>query len=179
VGQFVAPRITEGAIESRLTKHGGTAHAHVRAFPWPRLLFTDGDSLDIDARGVRLDVGGGNIDALGPLDGFGAVDIRLTSSTAGPVHVKQMTLRKQHGSVYRFAVTGSVTPAALLTFAAGVPPPPPGAPGIATAPAPIDVTATLRSTHGRTQVVTASGTIARIPIGALARVLVGALADRV
>lgn len=175
----MAPPITEGSIESRLTKHGGTAHASVRAFPWLRLLFKDGDSLKIDARGVRLDVGGGNIDALGPLDGFGKVDISLASSTAGPVHVKKMTLRRQHGGVYRFAVTGSVTPASLLTFAAGVPPPPPGAPGIATAPAPIDVTATLRSNHGRTQVVTASGTIARIPIGALARVLVGALADRV
>jgi hypothetical protein len=175
----VAPGITEGGIESRLTKHGGTAHARVRAFPWPRLLLTEGDSLTIDARGVQLDAGGGNMNALGPLDGFGDVDIRLVNSSAGPVRVNTMTLRKGNDGLYRFAVSGTVTPAALLTFAAGVPPPPPGAPGVATAPVPVDVRATLRSAHGSMQIVTASGTIARVPVGALARVLVGTLADRV
>src|SRR3954452_21519244 len=84
--QLALPPIAEHKVESRLERDGGTAHAEVHAFPALRLLFGDGDSLDVRSRGVRLDVRGAGAD-LGRLDGFDEVHVRVTEADAGPLDV--------------------------------------------------------------------------------------------
>src|SRR5215211_4847164 len=51
--QFALPALAERRAEDRLEEGGGSASADVRAFPALRLLFGDGDSLDVRGRGLR------------------------------------------------------------------------------------------------------------------------------
>src|ERR1700750_2516824 len=83
-GQFVAPRIAANQVEKRLTKDGGTATASVHAFPWPRLLFHEGDSLKVRASGIKLPLIAPSSKVLGGIDGFDDVDIQVTDASAGP-----------------------------------------------------------------------------------------------
>src|SRR3954467_8178477 len=50
--QFVLPPIVAHRVESELTKHGGHARVHLSALPAPRLLFKEGDSLEVRATGI-------------------------------------------------------------------------------------------------------------------------------
>ena len=91
-GQFVAPRIASRQIEKRLTDKGGTAHAEVHAFPWPRLLFTEGSSVEVRAEGVELPLVSPTKKVLSQLDGFDKVDVDITDATAGPMRSKSCRL---------------------------------------------------------------------------------------
>ena len=170
-GQYVAPRIASSRIEDELTKDGGSAHAEVKAFPWPRLLFTEGDSVKVRAHDVSLPLAKATGPVLKDLDGFNTVDIEITNSTAGPMRIARLSLKKQHGP-YETVVQGSVTPSDVAAFLTGFSLP------FATEPVPIDLTATIRSDNGNPRAVVAHGTVAGLPAGPLVEALAQALAGR-
>src|SRR3954463_1349181 len=83
--QLGLPRLVERKAEQRLTRHGGHARVHLRAFPVTRLLRKRGDSLVVRASGlVAAGSEDGDRDAgttggrgLHELDGFTHVDIQV------------------------------------------------------------------------------------------------------
>jgi hypothetical protein len=170
-GQFVAPRIAARQVEKRLTKQGGTAKAEVKAFPWPRLLFTEGDTLKVKAQHLGLPLISPSKKVLQDLDGFNTVDIDVTDSTAGPMRIAHLGLRKKNGP-YEVQVQGSVSPSDVAAFLTGFSLP------FGTEPVPIDLTATIRSDDGRPHAVVAHGTVAGLPAGPLVEALAQALAGR-
>jgi hypothetical protein len=170
-GQFVAPRIAARQVEKKLTKGGGSAHAEVHAFPWPRLLFTEGDSLEVRASGVQLPLAAPGQPVLKQLDGFNTVDVTITDATAGPMRVTRLSLTKKTGP-YEVQVHGSVSPSDVAAFVTGFSLP------FGTQPVPVDVAATIRSEGGVPHAVAASGTVAGLPAGPLVEALAQALAGR-
>src|SRR3954453_7405198 len=171
VGQFVAPRIAAGKIEDRLTKAGGTAHAEVKALPWPRLLFTEGDSIRVEAKGIALPLTSPNAPVLKELDGFNKVDIQVTDATAGPMQIQSLTLKRDKGP-YEVSIQGSVSPSDVSAFVTGFSLP------FGTQPVPIDLQAVLRSDDGRPRAGTARGRVAGFPAGPLGEAVAQALAGR-
>jgi hypothetical protein len=158
-GQLIAPRIAAREIEKRLTKGGGSAHAKVHAIPWPRLIFTEGDSVEVKANGIALPVISPNEPVLKDLDGFNRVDIQVTSSSVGPMEVTSLTLQRD-GGPYELSVQGGVA----VPFTGEK--------------VPIDLQAVLRSDGGRPRTVTAHGTVAGFPAGPLVEALAQALVGR-
>ena len=170
-GQFAAPRIASDRIEKRLTSDGGSARAEVHAFPWPRLLFTDGDSVKVRARGITLPLVSPTEPVLRDLDGFDRVDLEVTDATAGPVRLETAALKRDEGP-YRAIIRGTVTPSDLARFVTGFALP------FGDQPVPLDLRAVLRSDRGRPRAVTAHGTVAGLPAGPLVEALAQALAGR-
>jgi len=158
----------------------------VHSRPALRLLFTDGDSITIHGRGVRVELPAlgapAKHDALGKLDGFTDVDISLDQVNAAPLHVRRFTLTRSGGSKpYRLTMTGTTTAGAIGSYVGG----PLGAlgaqlvlPGAGQA-IPIQADYELRSDHGRPQVVGGGGQVAGIPLGPLGAALTSAILDRV
>src|SRR4051794_23799157 len=185
IGQFVAPRVAADQVENRLTKDGGTATASVHAFPWPRLLFKEGDSLKVRARGIQLPLVPPN--DINKIDGFDDVDIQVTDATAGPFKVSRLTLQRNGGNAYRTTLTGTTTARQVATFAgsqaggalggflsglAG------GALPFGDQTVPFDFTAALRSNGGRISAAAVAGNVAGFPAGPLAEAVAQALAGR-
>jgi hypothetical protein len=170
-GQFVAPRIAARQVEKGLTKDGGSAHAEVHAFPWPRLLFSEGSSLKVRAEGIELPLVSPTKPVLQQLDGFDTVDVEVTDSSAGPMRVSHLSLKKTSGP-YETHVTGSVSPSDVAAFLTGFALP------FGNEAVPIDLTATIRSDNGRPHAVAAHGTVAGLPAGPLVEALAQALAGR-
>jgi hypothetical protein len=186
--QLALPPIAEHKVESRLERDGGTAHADVHAFPALRLLFGDGDSLDVRGRNVRLDVHGAGAD-LGRLDGFDEVHVRVTEADAGPLDVRSLSLDRAEGDAqYELRSGAETTPRELAGFlgsqaggalgglfgdlAAG------SLPGGGNTRVPLRLTAHVTSRDGRPEVTGAVGSVAGIPAGPLAELVVGALLAR-
>jgi hypothetical protein len=170
-GQFVAPRIASRQIEKRLTKQGGSAHAEVHAIPWPRLLFTEGDSVKIKAEGIQLPLVSPTKKVLQDLDGFNEVEIEITNSTAGPMRISRLSLDRNKGP-YQLQVQGSVSPSDVSAFITGFTLP------FGSEPLPIDLTATVRSEGGAPHAVAVHGSVAGLPAGPLVEALAQALAGR-
>jgi hypothetical protein len=187
-GQPIAPRIASRQIEKRLTKGGGSAHAVVHAAPWPRLLFKEGDSLNVQASGIAFPLISPTSTVLKDLDGFDDVSIHATDSTAGPFRLTRVSLERKGGdSSYQATVTGTITARDLATFSGslmggslggflsglaggGLP--------FGDQPLPIDLQAVLRSDGGKPRAVTAQGTVAGLPAGPFVEALAQALAGR-
>ena len=185
--QFALPALAEHRAEDRLEAGGGSASADVRAFPALRLLFGDGDSLDVRGRGLRLDLS--RRGAFGGLDGFDEVRVRLAELQAGPLHVSNLVLARPEGAgVYEMRLRGVTTPRELVGFlasqaggglgglfgalAAG------GLPGGGDTRVPLRLTAQVESRGGRPSVRNADGSVAGVPAGPLAELVVGAVVAR-
>ena len=70
ITQAVIPGQAEKKVRDRLTRNGGTADVTIQAIPAIRLLFDDGDELDVEARSIEIparDLRGGSFKQL---DGF-------------------------------------------------------------------------------------------------------------
>jgi hypothetical protein len=186
--QFALPSIAEHKVESRLERDGGSATAEVHAFPALRLLFGDGDSLDVRARGVSLDATGAGAD-LGRLDGFDEVSVRVAGAEAGPLAVRSLELSRPEGAArYELRSAAVTTPREVAGFlgsqaggglgglfgdlAAG------SLPGGGNTRVPLRLTAQVASRDGHPTVIGAEGSVAGIPAGPLAELVVGALAAR-
>jgi hypothetical protein len=189
VAQLALPAYYEGRVEDRLEKKGGSADVSVGAFPAVTLVGGRGREVDVTGKGLAFDLDDRRDDPFGRLDGFEDVDLRLTDSDAGSIHISDFELRRRgRDSEYDLRVDASATPRELaqeLGTAAGGPL---GGlvgslatdilPGAGTAEVPLEVTARVRSDDGRPNVTDAQGSVAGLPAGPLAEIVLGTVLDR-
>jgi hypothetical protein len=157
--QLGLPRLAERAAAQRLTRGGGHARVHLRAFPATKLLRKRGDSLVVKASGLvaAKGEGNGNGGGLQHLDGFAHVDIQVVGVQLGPLSISRVRLiRDGPGNPYEANVQATVTAASI----------------------PLDVSATLVNESGRTRATRVSGSLAGFPAGPLVEALTAALAAR-
>lgn len=183
--QAIIPNQAEQEVEDRLTRDGGNADVTVKAIPAIRLLFDDGDVIEVDARRVNIpieDLRGGSFKEL---DGFDEVDVRLLRSEIGPFTANRTLLERGEGEeTYDFTFQGSTSAGQLADFALGALPPTlrslietiGGRP--AETPIPIRLDAELKSRGGRADLVSGSGTVAGLPLGGIALPIAGAIISR-
>jgi hypothetical protein len=188
VAQFALPAYVSGRVEDRLTERGGSAEVKLGAFPAVRLLFGDGDSARVRARGIRLPLVSPRRRVLADLDGFDDVDLEVTDARLGPFRLATVAMRRDGGDrPYRAAMKGTVTARDLATYGAGQVGGPlggflggmaGGALPFGDEPVPIDIEAVVRSDDGRPRAVVVHGTVAGVPAGALVELLAQAVAGR-
>jgi hypothetical protein len=183
--QLVLPPIAERRTADRLERHGGSADVSLSAFPALRLLFGDGDSLEVKGRNLQVDPGHGR-DALDRLDGFDDVRVRLEDLETGPLHVSSFELLRDKGqSDYRARIKGTTSAREVASFLgsrAG------GALGGllgdlaagsllgGSTEVPLDFRARVHSDGGEVNVSGATGSVAGLPAGPLAQLVVNAVA---
>jgi len=122
VTQLVIPGFVERHIESKLKEQGegGEAVVDAKAFPAARLLFGNGDRLEVRGRGLTVDFDRRTDDPLGQLKGFDEVDIDLEDLTAGPVDVRAFSLIKnEEDTSYYLRMESETTPLALAEAIGG------------------------------------------------------------
>jgi hypothetical protein len=183
--QFAIPPLAASHIEGKLTEGGGTADVSLSAFPAARLLFSDGERIEVRGTGLDLDLQGRTA-VLDELDGFDEVDVRLEDFRAGPFEMQAFELtRDGSGATYHFVSKGSSTAAAVAGYGAehlGLL----GGPFLSAVASqltgnrslPIDLDMQLRSDDGRVVVVSGGGTIAGVPAGFLAQAITAAIVVR-
>lgn len=183
--QFVVPGIGEGQIEDRLTENGGSASAQLSATPAVRLLWGDGDRIEVTGSDLDLDLSE-NPEVFDRLDGFGDVDVSLSDFRAGPFDVTSFVLARDGDGPYAVRSVSSTTTAELVEFGAdslGLPGGgvlgflASGAPG-SDRPIPIRVDMEMESDDGRVRVVSGRGTVAGFPTGPLAELITAAIVVR-
>ena len=182
--QLVLPGIGEGQIEDRLTENGGSATAELSATPAVRLLWGDGDRLEVRGSGLDLDLSE-NPEVLDRLDGFGEVDVSLSDFRAGPFDVTSFELARSGDRPYAVRSTSSTTTAELVEFGTDSLGLPGGgllgafAAGATTdRPIPIALDMEMESDDGRARVVSGGGTVAGYPTGPLAELITSAIVVR-
>jgi len=186
--QLAVPPIASSRIEQRLTQNGGTAKVSLHAFPALRLLFHEGDEIDVTGRGLRVELGTGKQKVFQNLDGFGAAHVHLTDVTAGPFESRSFSLDRDHGSdTYALSLQATFTPSALASYLGasvggglggllgGL------AGGLAggTEPVPVDVRAQLQSEGGNPRVVSGASSVAGVPLGSLVEAVAAAVIARI
>jgi hypothetical protein len=183
--QLVLPGLAEREVEDRLTEGGGEARASVSAIPAARLLFGDGDSFEVTASGLDLDLDE-NVEVFDRLDGFGEVDVAVTDTHAGPFEVESFELTRDAPAPYRLVSTSTTTAADMAAYGAdvlGLTGPLAGIAlgelfGRTDAAIPIELDMELTSDDGRIEVVGGGGTIAGLPAGPLAELITATILVR-
>ncbi|MGZ8667018.1 MAG: hypothetical protein ACXWZM_07900 [Solirubrobacterales bacterium] len=184
--QVVLPGLGERRIENRLTEGGGNAEARLSATPAARLLWSDGDSIEITGSGLDLDLTESDPVVFDRLDGFDEVSLELTDFRAGPFDVSGFELRREGSGPYALRSSSTTTAAdlvasgadalgvaggGLLGFLAG------RAPG-GDEEIPIELEMEMESGDGRIQVVSGGGTVNGYETDALARFITAAIVVR-
>jgi hypothetical protein len=184
--QLFVPGIGERRIEDRLTEGGGTADVTLTATPAARLLWGDGDRLEVRGSDLNLDLTTEDPQVFDRLDGFDEVDVGLTEFRAGPFDVNSFELSRNGDGPYTVRSTSATTAAELLDYGADAL----GLPGggllgffAGRAPLggrsiPISVDMQMESEDGRIEVVSGSGTVAGYPTGPLAEFITAAIVVR-
>lgn len=184
--QLFLPRKGANDVEDRLTRDGGTASVNIDAVPAMRLLFDDGDRIEVRAEEVEIPIEEIQGRSFKELDGFDEVDVRLALSTVGPFFAEEVTIERPEGEeLYAFSFKGSTSAAQVSDFAlAGLPPllrsaltALAGRAGERELPITLDVD--LRSEGGRARVVGGGGTFAGLPLGGFALGIAGAIIARI
>lgn len=181
--QILVPGIGERKIENRLTEGGGSADVTLGAFPAARLLFSDGERIEVDAHDLNLDLGQqeGVFDRL---DGFSVVDVSIDDFHAGPFQLDSFRLSRDGDGPYRITSSGTTSPTALADYGFERLQLPGEnlidallAPLLdnADAPVPVELDMQLTSDGGRIQVLSGGGTLAGFPTGPLAELLTSAI----
>ena len=181
--QLFLPGIGEGAIEDRLTEHGGVAEVSLSAVPAARLLWGDGDELSIDASGLDLELTD-DVEVFENIDPFGDVEIAITDSTAGPVKLDSFFLTRSGDGPYELRSSGTGSAAELASYgveSADLP----GAglvgallelTGVGGADLPVELDLSFVSDpDGRVRVIDGGGTVAGVPTGPLAELITAAI----
>jgi hypothetical protein len=185
--QLAIPPIADRTAEHRLTRDGGSADVHLSAFPALRLLFKEGHSARVRARGISLPLIPSDPKVFEDLDGFDEVDIQVADATMGPFHLSTLTLQRKGDTPYRATVRGTVTGRDLATFAGAQIGGPLGgflgglggsAMPFGDAAVPLDLDAVLASVDGRPQAVTVHGAVAGVAAGPLIEAFAQGLAGR-
>src|SRR5436190_15063302 len=92
--QFAIPPIAEQVASDRLTSGGGDADVELSAFPAVRLLFGDGDRVEVSGTDLDLPSTAEQTGALDELDGFDHVAISLHDSRVGPFTLRRFSLTR-------------------------------------------------------------------------------------
>lgn len=184
--QLLLPILGASQIEGRLTERGGSAEVSLSAFPAVRLLWSDGDSIEISGSGLALDLNEEDPQVFDRLDGFGEVDVSLTDFSAGPFGVNTFELHREGGGAYELRSDSTTTPGALVDAGADAI----GAPGggvlgflAGQAPGgdeeiPIELDMEMESDEGRIQVTSGGGTVNGYDADALAQFITAAIVVR-
>lgn len=184
--QVLIPILGERRVEGRLTENGGSAEVELSAVPALRLLFGDGARFQVSASGLDLDLDRGER-VFDRLDGFGAVDVSIVDSRAGPFQVASFELTRDAPAPYHLLTDATSSPSALADFgmdALGLP----GGSTLGTifdrlflprdAKLPVKLDMRLASADGRIRVVSGGGTVAGFPAGPLAALITAAIVVR-
>jgi hypothetical protein len=186
----VGPRVRLASAARReartqLAKRG-SALVTLDALPAARLLFGDGDAIEVRGSGLELDPDAKDPQVLSHLDGFEDVDVMLDSFRAGPFGVESFELTRNGTGPYHLVSAGQTTGRDLVAYGAsrlGVP----GGPLLgylsgrvpeSERPIPVDLDMELESEGGRVRVVSGGGSIAGLPTGPLAQLLTEAIVVR-
>lgn len=192
VTQLVIPGFFERQVESQLEEdsEGGEAVVDAKAFPAVRLLFGNGDRLEVRGRGLRVDIDDRADDPLDRLEGFDEVDIDLEDLTAGPIDVQAFSLVKtEDADSYSLRMEAETTPVALAESVGGSLGGELGrliaGAGAATLPGggdidlPIDMDAeVVRAGDGTVEVTAEQASVSGVPVGPFAEAMVGAVLER-
>lgn len=184
--QLFVPGFGERKIEDRLTEGGGSADVTLSATPAARLLWGDGDRIEVRGSDLALDLTTENPEVFDRLDGFDEVDVGLSDFRAGPFDVMSFELTREGSGPYSVRSSSTTTGADLLDFGAD-------ALGVAGGPLlrffagraplgsrsiPIRVDMEMESDDGRIEVVSGTGTVAGYPTGPLAEFITAAIVVR-
>jgi hypothetical protein len=182
--QFALPRFAEHEVAERLTEHGGSADVQLSAFPALRLLFGDGDRLDVDASGLSVDLELQQEEVFRRLDDFGDVDVRVRDSRAGPFTIRGFRVKRTATQQYAVLVAGEATAGDIARYAGsrlgggfGQ-----ALAGLATSalrgfdqPVPFDAVMAIDTSSGLPRATNVQGEVAGLPAGPLAQVVANAL----
>lgn len=182
--QLLAPRLAARRVETSLLESGGEASVTIRALPAVRLLWREGDRIEV--RGRRITVGmsreGGGLSVL---DGFDEVDIALSEFTTGPFEVIEFKLTRRGPGTYTMRSEALTSGGALLgyggeqvgygvsllgTVARQAP--------LGDRQIPIAVEVELASESEGLRIVSGGGTVAGYPAGPIASMIAAAVARR-
>ena len=182
-GQILIPGLGERSIENRLTEGGGSADVTLGAFPAARLLFSDGERIEVEAHDLNLELGR-EVGVFDRLDGFGIVDISIDHSRVGPFALDNFSLSRDGDGAYRLVSTATTSPTALTDYGLDrfeLP-----GEGIIDAllspfveevdgPVPLDLDMELTSDEGRIQVVSGGGAVAGFSVDPFAQLITSAI----
>jgi hypothetical protein len=182
--QLLIPRIAARRVEASLLESGGEAEVTITALPAIRLLWRDGDRIEV--RGRRITVGmSGESGGLAVLDRFDEVDIALAEFTTGPFDVIDFELTRRGPGAYTMRSEALTSGGALLGYggeqvgygvsllgmvARQAP--------LGERPIPIAVEVELASERDGLRVISGGGRVAGYPAGPIASMIAAAVARR-
>ncbi len=184
--QLILPGRVASEIEGRLTEGGGEASAEVEALPAVRLLWSDGDRIEVTGSDLDLQVSD-DVEVMDKLDGFDQVDVSLERVEAGPFTVESFELRRAGDGAYTLRSDATTSGTALLEFGADELGPIGGpiagflggqAPEEASEEFDVALDAQLVSDGGRIEIVEGGGTVAGYDVGPLAEIITAAVVSR-
>jgi hypothetical protein len=184
--QLFLPGRVESDVEARLTEGGGTADVEVDALPAARLLWSDGDRIEVRGSDLVLDVENDTA-VLDRLDGFDQVDVSLARVEAGPFEVGSFSLRRAGDGAYTLRSDATTSGEALLEFGADELGPIGGpiagffaeqAPGEADDELEVELDAQVESAEGRIEIVEGGGSVEGYDVGPLAELITAAVVSR-
>jgi hypothetical protein len=182
--QVLIPSLGERRVENRLTEGGGSAEVTLGAFPAARLLFSDGERFEVEARDLNLELDE-EVRVFDRLDGFSLVDVSIENSIAGPFELETFRLSRDGDGPYRLVSSSATTPSGLAE--AGLESLELPGESLADlfldqflgdaddAPLPVELDLELTSDDGRVQVVSGGGTVAGVETGPLAELITAAI----
>jgi hypothetical protein len=182
--QVLIPSLGERRVEDRLTEGGGSAEVTLGAFPAVRLLFSDGERFEVDARDLDLDLDE-EVEVFDRLDGFSIVDVSIEDSVAGPFELESFHLTRDGQGPYRVVADGATTAGGLAEAGLEAV----ELPGESLADVifggllddvdetavPVDLDLEVSSEDGRVRVVSGGGTVAGFETGPLAQLITSAI----
>ena len=184
--QLLLPGRVASDIEARLTEGGGEASAEVEALPAIRLLWSDGDRIEVAGSDLDLQVED-DVEVMDRLDGFDQVDIDLDRIQAGPFAVESFELRRQGDGAYTLRSDATTSGTDLLEFGADELGPIGGplagflseqAPEEASEEFEVALDAQLVSEDGRIAITEGGGEVAGYDVGPLAEIITAAVVSR-
>ena len=184
--QLFLPGRVASDIEARLTEGGGEASAEVEALPAIRLLWSDGDRIEVSGSDLVLQVQD-DVEVMDKLDGFDQVDLSLERVEAGPFEVESFELRRQGDGAYTLRSDATTSGTELLEFGAEELGPLGGpiagflgeqAPEEASEEFDVELDAQLVSDEGAIEITEGGGTVAGYDVGPLAEFITAAVVSR-
>ena len=182
--QVLIPSLGERRVEDRLTEGGGSAEVTLGAFPAARLLFSEGERFEVDARDLDLDLDE-EVEVFDRLDGFSIVDVSIEDSVAGPFELESVRLTRDGEGPYRVVANGATTAGGLAEAGLEAV----ELPGESLADlifggllgdvdetaVPVELDLEVASDDGRVRVVSGGGTVAGFETGPLAQLITSAI----